>query len=392
MTEAAPRRRAGRAATVAFVLAATALAAADGQPGDRARAEALAKRAAAQMQALQHEADSLASQERSVLGDLRRLEVERELRTQQERQARADMEVLAARIDATGNRMAALEQQEAAARPALDTRLVALYKLGRGGYAQLLLSTPDLRNLGRAYRVVSAMSAIDQRAMADAQASLDRLRDLRATLETQRVQMASLDAAATRAQQAAQEAADQRSALLDQIDRRRDLNARLVGELQAAQQKLQSTLATLSTSAHGSGRVDVPVLPIEPFRGALDWPVDGRVAAAFHQGSAAPGFARDGIEIAAPEGEPVRAVHGGTVAFAGPFTGFGHLVIVGHGNRAYSLYGNLGALSVARGDRVDAGQEIGRLGVPPAGAPELYFELQIDGQAVDPLQWLKARP
>jgi septal ring factor EnvC (AmiA/AmiB activator) len=40
---------------------------------------------------------------------------------------------------------------------------------------------------------------------------------------------------------------------------------------------------------------------------------------------------------------------------------------------------------------VEAGEEVGRVGPSPAGTPELYFELRIDGRSVDPVQWLKPR-
>jgi septal ring factor EnvC (AmiA/AmiB activator) len=98
---------------------------------------------------------------------------------------------------------------------------------------------------------------------------------------------------------------------------------------------------------------------------------------------------RNGIEIAAAEGSPVRAVHGGTVVHAGPFTGFGTLVILEHGSSNYSLYGYLASASVQQGAMVDAGAELGRVGLAPAGPPALYFEMRIDGNSIDPVQWLK---
>ena len=55
----------------------------------------------------------------------------------------------------------------------------------------------------------------------------------------------------------------------------------------------------------------------------------------------------------------------------------------------YSLYGYLGALGVNRGQRLDAQAAVGTGGLNPAGNPALYFELRVDGAAVDPLQWLK---
>ena len=95
------------------------------------------------------------------------------------------------------------------------------------------------------------------------------------------------------------------------------------------------------------------------------------------------------MEIGVAEGQPVRSIHEGTVAFADQFEGYGNLVIVDHGARAYSLYGYLGALGVSRGQRLDAQAAVGTGGRNPAGNPALYFELRVDGAAVDPLQWLK---
>jgi septal ring factor EnvC (AmiA/AmiB activator) len=77
------------------------------------------------------------------------------------------------------------------------------------------------------------------------------------------------------------------------------------------------------------------------------------------------------------------------VAFADPFSGFGNLVIVDHGSQTFSLYGDLMEIQAKRGSRVERGQSIGSVGTSPAGTSGLYFELRVDGRAVDPLQWLK---
>ena len=92
------------------------------------------------------------------------------------------------------------------------------------------------------------------------------------------------------------------------------------------------------------------------------------------------------------EGQPVRNIHEGTVAFADQFEGYGNLVIVDHGSRAYSLYGYLGSVGATRGQRLDPQAVVGTVGRNPGGNSALYFELRVDGTAVDPLQWLKKRP
>ena len=180
-----------------------------------------------------------------------------------------------------------------------------------------------------------------------------------------------------------------RTALIARIDTRRDLNAQLAGELQVAAARLQQQAANAA-----AGRpADQVTVPFAPFRGALDWPVAGNVSGRFGQqgGRAGSTGARNGVEITATEGTPVQAVHAGTVSYSDAFTGFGNLVIVDHGANNLSLYGYLSATSVQRGDAVEAGTELGRVGSAPAGPASLYFEIRVDGRSVDPVQWLKAR-
>jgi septal ring factor EnvC (AmiA/AmiB activator) len=353
------------------------------QPAERARTEALARRAADRLQALQRESDRLASQESTLLGDLRKLEIEREIKAAELKQVDTEAATVQAELGATTARMTALRTSELAERPELAGRLIEIYKLGRARYLRLLLSTPDLRRLGQATRTVAAMGKLDRDRIVSHQRTLDNLKSTRVTLEQRGRQLAALRTAAAKAETAAQRAAQARSDLIRDIDRKRDLNAQLVGELQAAQQKVQATLRDL---ASGSTAVALPALPLRPFRGDLDWPVDGTVRRRFGRASAS-----NGIEITATEGSNVQAIHDGVVAFAGDFSGFGNLVIVEHGPQTFSLYGDLLDLNVKKGARLEHGQAVGTVGPMPSGSAGLYFELRVDGQPVDPLQWLKKR-
>jgi septal ring factor EnvC (AmiA/AmiB activator) len=367
-------------AIVALLLVGTAVSIA--QQGDRPKTEALARRATERLQALQQEADQLASQERTLLNELRRLELERQIKLENLKGVSADADKVASELAATSERILQLEQQDLAERPDVRARLVEIYKLGRARYLRLLLSTADLRQLGRASRMVAALAQVDRNQLASHQRTLDSLKAARVELEERSRQMQSVRAEAARAEAAAAAAARAQAALIRDIDLQRDLNAQLAGELQAAQQKLQATLRDLPAGAGG----DQALLPLRPFKGALDWPAPGSIRRRFGAGA---GQASAGIEIAADEGAPVHAIHEGVVAFADPFSGFGNLVIVDHGSQTFSLYGDLLEIEAKRGSRVERGQSIGSVGISPAGTSGLYFELRVDGRAVDPLQWLK---
>ncbi|MES1256255.1 MAG: peptidoglycan DD-metalloendopeptidase family protein [Acidobacteriota bacterium] len=380
----------GRAAVTILCLALLAAApAALAQDADRTTAEGLSRRATGRVQALQQEADQLASREKSLLGDLRALELDRQINLERVRALDSEAREVARERAATTERLEALQREELAARPQLEARLVEMYKLGQGRYVRLLLATSDVRRIGAASRTVAVLAKLDRDRLAVHQQMVDALMAGRGQLEERSRRLEALRREAGRASADAARAVQARNDMIRDIDRQRDLNAQLAGELQAAQQNLQSALRTLSAGA-SPATLAAATLPLKPFKGALEWPAAGTVRRPFSP-SAARGATTNGIEIAAPEGAPVGAVHEGTVVFADAFSGFGNLVIIDHGNQTFSLYGQLLEVQVAKGGRVEASQVVGTVGAGPLGAAGLYFELRIDGHPVDPLQWLKKR-
>lgn len=386
---AAGQTRVVRAAQLTCLVVLLAAATAVAQTPDRTATDTLARRVNERIRVLQGEADRLSAQARTLLGDLRQLEIQRDIAIERVKEADAAVAQAQGSLQQTTNRLTALEQERIAQLPDLKLRLVDIYKRGHGGYARTLLDVRGVREFARAMRATAALTTINERRIAEHRRTLAELRQQRDVLEqrTKEMQKAANDAARERT--AAQRAVAAREALIAQIDARRDLNAQLAGELNVASQRLRDYVANLA-----AGRSAEPVaVPLTSFRGALDWPVPGRVIAGFELGTGrAPGsLVRNGIEIGAVEGTPVLAVHPGTVDYADAFTGFGNLVIIDHGSNYYSLYGYLGSAGVQRGDHVDAGTELGRVGTPPTGPPALYFELRVDGRSIDPVQWLKSR-
>jgi septal ring factor EnvC (AmiA/AmiB activator) len=356
-------------------------------PADRSQTEAQAKRAADRLAALQREAESLATQERSLLAELRKLEIDRAIKVEQLEQIERDAADVQQKLLAATERTEALKGEAERQRPDVEARLVQLYKMGRAGYWRLLLDVNNLRDVGRAYRTAAALGRIDRDRVNEHRQTMAELTKERRTLQARAKDLDALQRKAQQASAAVERAVTARANLVTTIDSRRDLNAQLTGELQDAQRKLQATLAQVAAGRPAAAAS----LPLRPFQGTLPWPAEGVLSARF--GKRAPGTAgppiRNGIELSLAEGHAVHAVHEGTVAFADLFSGYGMLVIVEHADRTYSLYGHLGTASVHKGDRVETGGTVGLAGRNPSGNPSLYFELRVDGRAVDPLQWLK---
>lgn len=115
------------------------------------------------------------------------------------------------------------------------------------------------------------------------------------------------------------------------------------------------------------------------------WPARGRLIQGFSGGN-------DGINIAVPEGTPVKAAEAGVVAYAGNgLRGYGNLVLVRHPNGFVSAYAHNGEIDVKPGEQVTRGQTIAKSGRSgDVAVPQLHFELRKGKTPVDPAGYLAA--
>lgn len=99
-----------------------------------------------------------------------------------------------------------------------------------------------------------------------------------------------------------------------------------------------------------------------------------------------------GVDLAAPEGTPYRAVHAGTVKLARWYGGYGNAVIIDHGNGIETVYGHSSRLRVREGQQVKAGDVIGEVGnTGHSYGAHLHLEVHVEGHPHDPIPWLRSR-
>ncbi len=98
-----------------------------------------------------------------------------------------------------------------------------------------------------------------------------------------------------------------------------------------------------------------------------------------------------GIDFRAPIGYPARVTADGTVTMAGYNGGYGNMVEVDHGNGITTRYGHLSKIEVKVGQIVSKGTVLGRTGsTGRSTGPHLHYEVRVDGEAIDPMQYIKA--
>ena len=124
--------------------------------------------------------------------------------------------------------------------------------------------------------------------------------------------------------------------------------------------------------------------------GGLQWPLRGVLYARFGKKGREP---HDGIDLAAPAGTSVRTAGEGVVLFAGPQSGYGLIVVVGHEKGLVTVYAHSRDLRVRTGQTVRPGQVIATVGESgKTSGPHLHFEVRVDGEPIDPLRFLGAVP
>jgi len=124
----------------------------------------------------------------------------------------------------------------------------------------------------------------------------------------------------------------------------------------------------------------------------LGYPVYGRITS--HLGWRKNPFGggyefHSGIDIYAPHGSKVLATADGVVEFAGWYGDYGKTVIIRHPSGYLTLYAHLSQIDVKEGQRVKAGDVVGRVGsTGRSTGPHLHYEVIRDNKPVDPYKFL----
>jgi murein hydrolase activator len=311
---------------------------------------------------------------------------------------KAEAQAAQAAVDAESRRaraaeaLAAAQASERAARAEADARLAGLaprlrvwQRLSPDRRVSLLLgagSAEQAEARRRLFRSILGGQLSELRgalaALGAAQAARTAAEGLASDLETR-----EHEAHAARAAAAAAKA--RHAALLAAVRTERALHQKAMTELARAQGQLAKVVAALPPlKMVGTG--------FALAKGRLPRPVDGPIEVGFGE-ILNPRFntvtLQKGLDIRAPEGAPVRAVHEGRVVYAGLLQGYGNLLIVDHGDGFFTLFAHLETLEKGVDDVVAAGDEIAKVGQTGSlKGPYLYFEIRRHGQPLDPAPWL----
>lgn len=309
-------------------------------------------------------------------------------------QVREDVSRLERRMEETEKKTEKLREDIGEKKKYAQQRLVALYKLNRLGGMNLLASAESTGDLFRRKAAIETILARDEetiRAMAEME---ERLAGLHARAADEKAEKEMLANRYEEAQKVLARKKEERKKLLAAIQTEKSEALREIELLRESARRLDETMAALKRRAQEKKDDAAGIQKaFSEYQGLLKMPVEGRIVSKYGRHtephSGATGY-RNGIEIQAGRGAPIKAVFDGEVSFADWLQGFGRVVIVFHGNSFYTVYGHLEDVFANEGDRIEAGEVIATLGdTGSSSGPVLYFEIRHKGDPLDPLDWIE---
>ena len=291
-------------------------------------------------------------------------------------------------------RLVKLREKLAAAKDALAERLVEIYKADEPDAVTVILEADGFEDLLTRAEFIDRVGDQDGRIIdrvrtakaesVEAEADLDRLeeRQRRVTAEVDR----RLQEVATIKGQLVDRRDDfaavrdkKQSVLADTRAHRHDLE----GDLRALEKEQARVLARIQAAQNPGAP---PAGPVRQGSGTFIWPINGTFTSPFGYRW---GRLHAGIDLAAPEGTPIRAADSGRVIIAGWTGGYGNYTCISHSSSLSTCYGHQSRYATSVGANVSKGQVIGYVGnTGHSFGAHLHFEVRVNGNPVDPMGYL----
>jgi peptidoglycan DL-endopeptidase CwlO len=279
----------------------------------------------------------------------------------------------------------------------LRQRLVAIYESGDPDVFGILVGSGDVGELAARSEYLNRLHAMDLAVAA----RVGDLRDEVAAIVVRR-RISKSRAEAARDAIAAEEdrlvstrtdLATRHGALVAARARRETALATIGAHEQELDGSVSSIQSEIAAQLAETGSTPLPAGPIQEGSGGLIWPVEGPIASGFGPRTINGSYEyHPGIDIAVPEGTPIRAAAAGTVALQqseAESGGYGNYTCIDHGGGLSTCYAHQSRFAVSLGDLVRQGEVIGYTGCTGyCLGPHLHFEVRIFGQVTDPMGYL----
>lgn len=287
------------------------------------------------------------------------------------------------------------EQQEtrnklASQRNILSQQIRAAYMIGKQEYLKLLLNQENPAAIGRTLTYYDYFHKARSHHITEATVTIKELDQLTIQVKTKADELKVSRKQQVVEKQNLEDDFLERSSIIKEMEKDLASQGSRLTKLVADEQFLQELLKEISTIMPSKLTEIDKRETFSNRRGRLKWPVKGNVKQLFGKSRQAANLKWNGVLIPSAEGNDVKAISHGRVAYADWLRGYGMLVIIDHGDGYMTLYGYNQALYKETGDWVEEGEVIATVG--RSGGQEksgLYFEVRVKGQPSNPVKWCR---
>ncbi len=309
----------------------------------------------------------------------------------------AELDRAVAELDVAKGRLQRLRSHLRRALLALRDRLVAMYETGSPDVIGVIVGSYGVDDLAARAEYLDRLHGMDEAVVGRVRELRDRVRRVVGRLRGAKDRIeAARDAIASeeRALAGARTALRSRQRALLGARAKREAALKRIGE---HEEELDGSVAAIqgkiAARLSATGSAPLPAGPIQGGSGGLIWPVDGPVVSPFGPRDINGSYEyHPGIDIAVPEGTPIRAAADGTVIFTEPEAssgGYGNYTCIDHGGGLSTCYAHQSSFAVAAGQSVSQGAIIGYSGCTGyCLGPHVHFEVRINGAVTDPMGYL----
>lgn len=285
-------------------------------------------------------------------------------------------------------------------------RLTSLYKGGEIGSVRMFFSSESFPQMAENLRYMKSILANDRKLFAEYDSKIDRLRDLKESLERDAVRKEKIKSNIEAKKREIEDERRKKASFLVKVRVEKKSYIVSLKELQVNARRLQAMVEKLEAHNRKSytkknrnkigGVILLPPVPDKGFasqKGRLVMPAKGEIVGSFGRHKH-PEFnsytVSNGISIAASAGSDIHAVYDGQVIFADYFKGYGNMIIIDHGGGYFSLYAHTAKIMKKIGATVARNEVVATVGDSDSTrGPMLYFEIRYQGKPTDPAAWVR---
>lgn len=275
-------------------------------------------------------------------------------------------------------------------RDLLGRQIRTAYTIGKQEYIKLLLNQENPGAVGRVLTYYEYFNHARSQRIYSAKQSLINLTRVKQTIKQETKTLKRLQQQQLAEKEKLEHSYQKRAIVIVKLNLEIQGKDQVLQQLLEDQKQLERVLDIISDNMPEMVTESNIRQPFAKLKGKLFWPVLGRVKKLFGKKRDIVNIKWNGVFIQARQGNNVRAISHGRIAYADWLRGYGLLIIIDHGDGYMSLYGHNQVISRETGDWVDAGDIIGKVG--NSGGQQhsgLYFEIRQNGRPTNPGIWCR---